>query len=150
MLTLQQIFDQGVAHLRQQGKPSAGLNSHGAPRCRYRQEDPADPNRQLKCVVGVFIPDDKYDPLWDESGDVEQNLKDNDGFAEALLAGGIDASTQEVQNFLAELQTDVHDDAATVCLEYDWPWHTVLETMARAFATSWGLTYTPPTTGAQP
>jgi hypothetical protein len=50
-LTDQEFFDQSVRHIIKQGKPS--VNDMGS--CKLRGVD------GTKCVVGHFIPDDKYE-----------------------------------------------------------------------------------------
>jgi len=51
-LSNQEIFDKAVTHLHTQGKRS--VNEEGD--CLYRNAD------GLKCVAGIFIPDEKYHP----------------------------------------------------------------------------------------
>lgn len=55
-MTHQEAFDLALNHLRQQGRRA--INDLGL--CVYRGPD------NTKCAVGALIPDDKYDPEFDE------------------------------------------------------------------------------------
>lgn len=57
--TNQEIFDIVAVHLLTQGRVSIW-----GERCRYRGPE------GLKCAAGILIPDDLYEPKWDEEGTI--------------------------------------------------------------------------------
>ena len=61
--TLQQALDTVVSHLLNGGIRSVRANpdqQFGGPSCLYRGDNGA------KCFVGVLMPDDLYNPTWDD------------------------------------------------------------------------------------
>jgi hypothetical protein len=64
----QDLFDQVVSHLRQQGKRSQAVLGIGLIRCLYRHPD------GLKCAVGCLIPDANYEDTM-EKQDLHQVLE---------------------------------------------------------------------------
>jgi hypothetical protein len=60
-ITAQKVFNETVRHLHKQGKRAVGLDPrNGIMYCQYRAPG------GLRCAVGYWIPDDKYNPWWDE------------------------------------------------------------------------------------
>ncbi len=57
-MTEREIFETSKTHLLKQGKKS--VNETGM--CLYRSED------GCKCAIGVFIPNNEYDPIIDHPG----------------------------------------------------------------------------------
>lgn len=51
MITAQEVFDRTVRHLHMQGGPAMGVGGQ----CQYLGDN------GVKCAVGYWIPDDKYD-----------------------------------------------------------------------------------------
>lgn len=80
-MSLQEIFDKTVNHLRQQGEKATKDGGHS---CQYRL---VKNGKTLKCAVGVHIPDEKYsanlenNPLYHGSGMIWKFLGDL-GFSE--------------------------------------------------------------------
>lgn len=70
--TPQAIFDQVVAHLRQQGEPALTPSGH----CVYRTD------LGLKCAIGCLLTDEEYSPHME--GHTINSLCDS-GFVERLL-----------------------------------------------------------------
>ncbi|OYU33258.1 hypothetical protein [Novosphingobium sp. PASSN1] len=86
--TNQEIFDTCLAHLRAQGRrsvhPDLGI-------CAYRGAD------NLKCAIGILIPDDKYHP------GLENNCPDHSAVQEAA---GI---TVDQVKLAERIQGSMHD-----------------------------------------
>ncbi len=111
MKTLQEIFDFGLNHIRTQG--ALCTDSEGS--CVYK-------NKQgQSCIVGGFIPEELYDPLFDElvgsfqpacryaQGDGERAEISNQ-FLNVLRSQKVDVDDELVVNLLAEMQL-AHDSA---------------------------------------
>lgn len=129
LLTLQGVYDKVARHLLTQ---RARSRLSVAPHCKdlgggcaYRGEG------GRACAVGCLIPDNAYDPGFDDGRWVGQQLggKGASGttlwmilevpqFSAALRAGGVDVSSQEVLRLLAQLQ-HIHD----ALLVQDWAVH---------------------------
>lgn len=118
-MSLQEIFDFAVNHLRTQGVPSTGPDGQ----CLYR-----GPNG-TKCAFGAFISDTEYEA-------------DMEGMTVFTLARqkqwGYDASKLAL---LRDLQS-AHDDSANSCV-----WARRLETEFAYIANVFGLVYTAPEGG---
>jgi hypothetical protein len=68
MLTRVEMLDAAIEHY---SKPDAvygfdpeAKGDHGTGMCRYRGG--GDPSSQVRCFVGVQIPDELYNPVWDK------------------------------------------------------------------------------------
>ncbi len=96
MKTQQEIFDIAATHLLRQNSKSArhSSNSHSVA-CLYRGRG------DLKCAIGIFIPDDLYDKDMEQK-DVNVLFQE---FPEALAACGLDVSEKKL---LRGLQS-IHD-----------------------------------------
>jgi hypothetical protein len=97
-LTRQEILDKVVEHFTEQGCPSVNEDNDDVS-CLYRTEN------GHKCAVGIFIPDELYNP--DMEGLNSGTLIGK--FPGVLEAGGVD--TEQDQDFMRVLQT-AHDSAA--------------------------------------
>lgn len=123
-MTHQEIFDAGLTHIRQQGKPALRPSPTGEV-CSYRTPT------GLKCVIGGLIPDELYLPEWDSKGGWSvTNLP-----ATLFRAMGIDESAlpllSDMQsahdmaprnndyNFLAEFEQRMHQLAGEYGLKYE-------------------------------
>lgn len=98
-MTNQQLFDIAFKGLSAQGRRSVNSYAISGSYCLYRSPD------NLKCAVGFLIPDNRYDPIFDQG---TQTSVLNNQLLRALLKElyGPDLDL----NFLAALQ-DVHDSA---------------------------------------
>jgi hypothetical protein len=115
---LQAMFDTAAVHLLCQNARS--MDSDG---CKYR-----DPNG-LKCAVGCLIPDNAYDPSFDEAPDTRVSLLwNNPQFRAALEAGGV-PDTHDALILLCDLQL-AHDTADPSL------WQQKLRTLAKAYELS--------------
>lgn len=112
-LTLQDIFTQGLNHLRIQRAPAKAPNGH----CLYRA-----PNGH-KCLIGALIPDDLYTP------DMEELAPDE---------VPINADPAIPNHILIELQFLVHDHASGMR-----DFMREVEYQAQLFAKNYGLEYAP-------
>lgn len=101
--TAQDVFDQVVAHLRQQGKKSATADGES---CQYRSFD------GLKCAAGCLVSDDEYNS---EMEGLRWNLLAQTGFVPIAHVSLIKA-----------LQS-VHDDT------HESRWESSLREVALAF-----------------
>jgi hypothetical protein len=133
MKTLQQIFDEGLNHIRTQGR--ASHDEDGA--CMYRA-----PNGD-KCIVGGLIPDNAYDPVFDEQGDgttVWMHLRPEsltrNRFEAALKAAGIEGNA--ALDLLCDMQR-AHDSFSG-----SGDFLTRFEARMQALAELRGLIYNPP------
>lgn len=134
MKTLQQIFDEGLAHVRKQGGPCR-LVLIG--RCAYRN------GQGQACIVGGLIADADYDPAWDENdGTPAAELAKSDEGRKALLNAGIDVTQSDVINLLSRMQ-GAHDIGPD---DYIGPDNCMyqFELAMRNVAKIEGLTYTEP------
>ncbi len=146
-MTLQEIFDTGLAHVRAQGLPSmkAPTSANEASTCAYRGEG------GRKCIVGCFIPDDVYDPAWDIP-DIGVTIGGGTGVAQLsrrsaafrdFLRGVSDSPDRP--DFLSALQA-CHDGAATdMCGDEDTKgFLRAFENRMAALARAFDLTYKGP------
>ena len=102
MLNAQEIFDKVTRHLFTQGRPAKHLGL-----CRYRD------NEGRSCAVGCLIPEERYDPSFDNEasgGTAITAALGNPKFVQALADGGVDAA--EHFDLLRSLQV-VHDSMDT-------------------------------------
>lgn len=99
MLSKQEIFDRGLAHIRQQGKKCSNDTT-----CLYSD------GQGNKCIVGGFIPDNDYEESFDSEGNsgVFSMVQNNPKFAQALAKQGIDVKDVEVVDLLRRMQR-AHD-----------------------------------------
>jgi hypothetical protein len=100
-MTNQELFDRVVAHARQQ-KCQAREGS----KCLYRRPNGA------KCFIGALIPDDKYDPSFENVGlsMLNSNYKGDKQVALQIAeASGLDES----QYALGEQLQNIHDNIDT-------------------------------------
>ncbi len=98
-MTLQEIFDKVIIHLRTQNADSMSDYAGG---CAYRGAD----GRQ--CAIGCLIPDDEYDSDM-EGNDVEGLIPYSDA-----IAGLLHLSEEDYLRLLGALQS-LHDDV--MCIE---------------------------------
>lgn len=127
MKTLQQIFDQGLAHIRKQGGPCLKQG-----KCAYRD------GKGNACIVGGLIADVDYVDWWDENdGLTVLALSRSKSGDAALRKAGIDPSRSGVRTLLIDMQ-DAHD--IDPCEEYMPLFEMVMARVAKKH----GLTYTPP------
>jgi hypothetical protein len=108
MLTLQQIFDQGVAQVVLQGC-LAQVDAGGG--CSYRTSE------GNKCIVGGFIADPDYSPAFDDTRAYEDTsvaylINHSAEFRKALMNAGIDWANPKVVDLLKEMQ-DAHDQSTS-------------------------------------
>lgn len=115
MKTLQEIFDFGLNHIRTQGV----LCMDDKGNCLYRNAE------GQACIVGGFIPEHLYDPMFDElvgcfqsatsyaQGDGERADISNQ-FMDVLRSQKVDVDDGQVVDLLAEMQLahDAADDLA--------------------------------------
>lgn len=93
-LTDQEIFDQACRHLANQKRQSSCCGY-----CKYRGP------RGTKCIVGIFISDEEYNPDWDIDGITVERFEDCDErYRPAILQG---ASPERIA-FLKDMQ-NAHD-----------------------------------------
>jgi hypothetical protein len=104
-MNLQQIFDTGVTQIRKQGELSFYKQGDEVV-CQYR-----NPNGSM-CALGPSIPNDKFDPLFDE-GIIPMICDDrrNPGDLYERLATILGARTEHDADLLREFQR-CHDGAA--------------------------------------
>lgn len=137
-LSKQQIFDTVLERLRAQGGPV--INENGNVACRYRYNGRG-------CSVGVLIPDNDYDPAYDDVSDtgVDSLVISNTKFEKALQRQGIRTRDQETLDFLLELQR-AHDgaDGFSVSPVSAQELCERLESRFEAVAAKHGLTYKGP------
>ncbi len=157
MMTLQEIFDRAVAHIRKQRVPSV---KPGTRDCMYR--DPVG----NKCLIGAFVPDDAYKPEWDgaSSGtsigflslldrdqDFSKVMREQSLLDKLEPAGALsdlrDSAHAIRQRGLAlrELQT-CHDYAANDAKQEGADFMEAIEANFRRFAGNHNLKYTKETT----
>lgn len=110
MLSLQEIFDRGLAHIRQQGEPSL----RGASlECMYLNP------QGLSCAVGCLIKPEllaklNFDQPDNGSTSISRLLSQEDsGMENALLESGISVD-EDVVRLLAGMQ-QCHDSASSDC-----------------------------------
>lgn len=115
-----EIFQTVARHLLKQGAQSIRFGiSENPTECVYN-------NRSgLKCAVGALIPDDKYRPVMDQSGPVDENPAVLNALAEVYGWG--DTTPARTIRLLRKLQI-VHDYTAPAC------WGTALKNVAE----EWG------------
>lgn len=92
--SIQEAFDTAVNGIIEQGKPAYDPELD---RCVYRYKD-------LKCAVGMLIPDEKYTPQMDAS------IYDG-GLSLDKVFDAIGIMSHKTRSMLGELQT-AHDDYA--------------------------------------
>lgn len=125
-MTEQEAFDRALNGIRSQGGPSMRQRESGyVMRCIYRSSD------GRKCAVGWLIPDEKYDPDFDDKYSLE-DLVDELG-----LDQGEGAPTLAL---LRQLQ-EAHDEAA---IKYPNQFMERWEERMKRLAEVHGLSYTPP------
>jgi hypothetical protein len=97
MLTSQEIFNKVATHLLKQGKRSVYPTEDGEKGvfCAYRSPE------GLSCAVGCLIPDELYDPRFEDRrvGQLPQKV---------LRACGVDPANPEQMSLLSHLQ-GIHD-----------------------------------------
>lgn len=99
MLTLQQIFDQTLEKLNQTGRvQSVAIGG----KCAYRGNDGA------KCAVGLWIPDDMYNPSWENMG--MYGLSMCNDFVEMMASVGINTHPQSTEGELLNDLQRFHDN----------------------------------------
>lgn len=129
--TLQEIFDFGLAHIRQQGEPCRG--SDGT--CKYRNDE------GQSCIVGGFLTPETYLPEFDSvecGGTSVYNLMDRlPSFRAAMLAAGVDVADTKVRNLLSWMQ-HCHDSAPLSVFIPSF------NGLMRKVANDFGLAYTEP------
>lgn len=113
----QKVFDKALAHLRKQGKRSMGRLG-----CAYRGDD------DLKCAIGIFIPQKYYDDAME--GDTVAAHSVFDFLPTSVAATG--------PQFLSDIQGRLHDDVS------DYNFLKGLEIAAEYLASDYGLKYTAP------
>lgn len=102
MLTVQEVFDKVVTHLRKQGRKSrsddavASGNPYG---CLYRGVDEIGPTM---CGAGCLIEDEYYHPSLEGKGCT------SDDVSKALIKSGVDMSSDNIVCVVNYLQ-DNHD-----------------------------------------
>lgn len=134
LYTRQEIFDIVVTHFRRQRRPAIGSDGQ----CVYRTRS------YDMCAVGCLIPDSAYEPAWD---DPDSPL----GASKVAAAGGIpgvDDSDPSIHQFLAAMQSDLHDKLV-IAQQATRPkpaFMELFEPAAKAFAAVNNLTYTRPGT----
>jgi len=113
MLTLQEIFDKGLSHIRMQG--CASIKNQA---CVYRNP------QGHACVVGGLIKDEHYNPIFDMNGGIAAwKLKsswtstphagqDIQELGAALMKSGVNAKDDGVVDLLTHMQR-AHDNAST-------------------------------------
>lgn len=149
MKTLQQIFDEGLAHIRKQGGPchlavpEPVLDDGYRPvmtlvgNCAYRN------GQGQACIVGGLIADADYDPAWDENdGTPAAELAKSDEGRKALLNAGIDVTQSDVINLLSRMQGahDIGPDDYIGPDNYMYQFELAMRNVAKIE----GLTYTEP------
>lgn len=118
-ITLQEIFTQGLEHLRKQKEPAMAEGGS----CRY-----LDTKTGNRCLVGFFIPAHLYQSRW-EGDDADQ--------ADLLEAIGFEGTSGD----LVDMQRALHDSPSKSPSQF----LDLIEKGARQYAFENGLTYTPPT-----
>lgn len=121
----QELFQQSVTKLFNQGKPSIRndiRNLDGGPACAYRG------GNGLKCAIGHLIPDENYDQKM-EAKSIDALLKEW-----PILADLFKITSSEDQDFLFKLQKELHDYIAN-----DNDFKKSLLISARKLATDWNL-----------
>lgn len=106
-LTLQQLFDTVVSHLRKQGRKSTDETTH---MCAYRGSDGA------MCAIGALIPDSLYDPRMENMR--VRTLVNNKNYADIMKKSGIDDSNLA----LAEALQETHDCGGVMGWEARFKW----------------------------
>jgi len=130
MLTAQQIFDKGLAHIRSQGKASVVLSTFSSRwACRYLGPDGA------KCIVGALIDDAYYDP------DMEGRSVGDLNFPGQLALHRSGVNWEAGLGLLTDMQR-AHDNAANP--RGALPFMEEFEQRMQKAARRHGLTYTPP------
>ena len=115
-MTPQEIFDQVVAHLRQQGVAAYDQDKAS---CMYRMPD------GKKCAVGCLLLDSEYDPLMEVDFNVEAIFHSYPSIKERLGYKNL--------SLLGDLQK-VHDQYSPNSWEQEW----------QKITTDYKLIYTPP------
>lgn len=120
------VFNRIAEHLLNQGKP---CTETGTDSCLYR-----GPNG-MSCAIGCLIPDDKYDPQFENIGiqilRTTSVLKPNEKkFSEVILGLIGDMDYDDIE-LLKQLQ-NAHDDAATNTHPKQY-WGAMLLSIAKRF-----------------
>lgn len=118
-MSRQTVFNRALSHLRTQGKVSLGYIG-----CSYRGDD------GMKCAIGIFIPDSKYDY------GMEGNTVDCACVFDVLPK----TVSRTGERFLSDIQSYLHDDIADYCFKES------LEQSAIQLAAVYGLKYSAPET----
>ena len=133
MLSQQEIFDKGLAHIRQQGEPSLEGQS-----CRYLAVS------GNSCVVGgLILPELRSAEFDDSSNTSVRSLIRDLKFNEALRQSGIDTGRPGVIDLLDAMQ--LCHDGASDRLDFI----STFERYMKQNAGMVGLTYTPAVTQTQ-
>lgn len=100
MFNRQEIFDNAVRGVVEQGKPSMRDGGYGNDICAYRSDDGSS-----RCALGWSIPDEKY------SGELMEGSTPGISYSEGpnLVACSVEATTQEDIQFLTDIQ-QCHDN----------------------------------------
>lgn len=107
MPTNQEIFDRVVSALREQGEPC--VNEHR--NCVYRNSD------GLKCAAGHLIPDDKYDPSFENTA--VGSFSDNNEYNKVTqLFFDMDYNNDNIE-LVSQLQS-IHDEYDFYTWEDQW------------------------------
>lgn len=118
-MSRQTVFNRALSHLRTQGKKSVGHIG-----CAYRGDD------GMKCAIGIFIPDSKYD----------YSMEDNTVDCTCVFDALPKTVSRTGERFLSNIQGRLHDDIADYCFKES------LEKAAIELAASYGLKYSAPET----
>lgn len=118
MLDRQKFVDDGYRYFVTEGHPPSMENDT----CRYRTEE------GNRCVIGLQIPDEKYDPSMEGYGPVADVIRD--------AIGGAD--TAEDGSFLEELQ-GCHDQSALSITEKTF--HQLFERELHSLCTKFDLVF---------
>lgn len=116
-MSRQTVFNRALSHLRTQGKKSVGHIG-----CAYRGDD------GMKCAIGIFIPDSKYDY------DMENNTVDCACVFDVLPK----TVSRTGARFLSDIQSYLHDEIV------DDRFQESLEQSAIRLAAVYGLKYSAP------
>lgn len=145
-LTLQQIFDKVLAHLRKQAVRSSETLASGGAMCCYR-----DPQGRM-CAAGCLIPDNAYVPAMEArtaGPDLAQYAHAilAEGYTDlalGLIAGGVDVQDNDTMSLVRKLQMahDSHmpDAAGATPARSAERWEAAMKRIARDFV----LAYTEP------
>lgn len=101
----QLLFTTAVTKLIEQGQPAFITDEDGNTYCRYRADD------GCQCALGHNIPDDKYDPEFEDRAPysaAEQHIGPHEAAARLGKVLGVTGPGDAF--FLREMQSQLHDD----------------------------------------